>query len=240
MLIWAPRSGSLDLSMPTKPVAAGPPAANGVAELPTNPPLGPSGCSFPCHRMAHADAAFTVVQSPCRSLLLHDVGIDAPCCNVTVYGREQSTGRKADRMGGPLLPPLTANAGAAMLGVGGLAQSTAAGPAFEGAHIRFGIGGVTGAVNTISLSDRGPVITTIGDAAPVGICGSGIVDALAMLLEAGAVDETGRLLDAKEYAETGDPRLLAAITSFDGESAVLLTGTDGEEDALYLPHIFLR
>jgi uncharacterized 2Fe-2S/4Fe-4S cluster protein (DUF4445 family) len=112
--------------------------------------------------------------------------------------------------------------------------STAAGPAFEGAHIRFGIGGVSGAINTVNLGSEGPIVTTISDARPIGICGSGIVDALSMLLDTGVVDETGRLLDKDEYAAEGDERILGAMTSFEDETAILISGEDGSEEAIYM------
>ncbi len=72
--------------------------------------------------------------------------------------------------------------------------STAAGPAFEGANIRSGVGGIAGAIDTVGAA---PLFeyTTIGNASPVGICGSGIIDAVAELLDAEIIDETGRLAD---------------------------------------------
>lgn len=72
--------------------------------------------------------------------------------------------------------------------------SAAAGPAFEGAHIRCGSGAVKGAISGVKLTDDGEVyLTTIGDATPTSICGSGIVDAIAQMLHAGIIDETGRI-----------------------------------------------
>lgn len=72
------------------------------------------------------------------------------------------------------------------------ACSSAAGPAFEGANIRNGMGSIAGAISTVSLK-QGLGCTTIGDTRPIGICGTGVVDALAQLLEVGIVDETGRI-----------------------------------------------
>ena len=72
------------------------------------------------------------------------------------------------------------------------ACSTAAGPAFEGAHIRCGMGGVAGAINTAVVED-GIRFTTIGGEPARGICGSGLLDLVAGLLDAGVIDETGRL-----------------------------------------------
>ena len=81
-----------------------------------------------------------------------------------------------------------------------LACSTAAGPAFEGANIRNGVGGVKGAIDTVG---PGPAFqyTTIGNESPAGICGSGLIDMIARLLDAGVIDETGRLADDDEAEE---------------------------------------
>ncbi len=80
--------------------------------------------------------------------------------------------------------------------------STAAGPAFEGANIYNGTGGVDGAISEVSISDdREFQIKTIGGYKPIGICGSGLVDAVSCMLKAGIVDETGRILDTDELPE---------------------------------------
>lgn len=100
--------------------------------------------------------------------------------------------------------------------------STAAGPAFEGANIRHGVGGVSGAINTIMLDGDKLKYTTIEDKAPIGICGSGIVDALAVLLDAGIVDETGRLLDADEIESGIGQKLTDRLTEVEGLSAFII------------------
>lgn len=74
-----------------------------------------------------------------------------------------------------------------------LCCATAAGPAFEGAGITFGMPARAGAVDRVRWDGESLIVGTVRDAAPVGICGSGLIDALACLLEAGLVDETGRL-----------------------------------------------
>ena len=79
---------------------------------------------------------------------------------------------------------------------GVLACATAAGPAFEGAAISCGIGGVAGAVDSLSWREDGRLAaTTIGGLPPIGVCGSGIIDAAACLVRAGIVDDTGALAD---------------------------------------------
>jgi len=80
--------------------------------------------------------------------------------------------------------------------------ATAAGPAFEGAHIKRGMAGIKGAVNNIYLDENNQIICeTIGNITPKGICGSGIIDAVALMLEIGVIDETGRILESDEEDE---------------------------------------
>jgi len=71
--------------------------------------------------------------------------------------------------------------------------STAAGPAFEGAGISCGCGSVRGAIDRVEVENGVLKLHTIGDAAPVGICGSGLIDAIAAGLTIGAIDETGAM-----------------------------------------------
>ena len=74
-----------------------------------------------------------------------------------------------------------------------LACSTAAGPAFEGAEITFGMRATDGAIEKVWIEDDVKV-QTINKARPRGICGSGLIDAVAEMLRLGLLDETGRLL----------------------------------------------
>jgi len=74
-----------------------------------------------------------------------------------------------------------------------LCCSAAAGPAFEGASIKHGTGGIEGAIDSVKISGGQVKITTIGKAEPIGICGSGIVDAVAELLKEGIIDYTGKM-----------------------------------------------
>jgi uncharacterized 2Fe-2S/4Fe-4S cluster protein (DUF4445 family) len=74
-----------------------------------------------------------------------------------------------------------------------LCCSTAAGPAFEGGHILWGMRAAPGAVDRVQLSqaDGVPALSVIGGAAPCGICGSGLVSLVSELVAAGAVTPTG-------------------------------------------------
>jgi uncharacterized 2Fe-2S/4Fe-4S cluster protein (DUF4445 family) len=71
--------------------------------------------------------------------------------------------------------------------------STAAGPAFEGAHIKYGMGGIDGAISSVEIVDGDIITKTIGNKKATGICGSGLVDAIAVMLRLGVIDETGRI-----------------------------------------------
>lgn len=81
--------------------------------------------------------------------------------------------------------------------------SCASGPAFEGAHIKFGMRASTGAIERVFI-DRDTLevkVQTVEDAPARGICGSGIVDTLSQMLGAGLLDATGRI-----RARAGDRR----------------------------------
>jgi len=74
-----------------------------------------------------------------------------------------------------------------------LAASCPAGPAFEGGQITFGMPALPGAIEKVSIADDGTIATTvIGDVAPVGICGSGLVDLLGELLRTEQMNALGR------------------------------------------------
>ncbi|MCX7851298.1 MAG: ASKHA domain-containing protein, partial [Caldilineales bacterium] len=72
--------------------------------------------------------------------------------------------------------------------------SCASGPAFEGYHIRDGMRAQPGAVERVRIDGQGVHVQTIAAAAPVGICGSGILDAVAQLYRAGILNEAGRMV----------------------------------------------
>jgi len=76
-----------------------------------------------------------------------------------------------------------------------VACSCASGPAFEGAHIKHGMRAASGAVEGVWIDPNSlePSLTTIDDAEPVGICGSGLIDALSEMLKSGIVDTSGRI-----------------------------------------------
>lgn len=112
-----------------------------------------------------------------------------------------------------------------------LLAATAAGPALEGAHIKMGMSAISGAISRVNLppDDKNDFeISTISDAAPIGICGSGLIDAIACCLDTGLITEYGRICDDGEpedeefeeiyqifehkISETDDDKLQIALT----------------------------
>lgn len=71
--------------------------------------------------------------------------------------------------------------------------SAAAGPCFEGANLSCGMAGQAGAIDTVDATETGFSYTVVENEEARGICGSGVLDAVAMLLDVGVVDETGRM-----------------------------------------------
>ncbi len=105
-----------------------------------------------------------------------------------------------------------------------LACSTAAGPAFEGAKIRFGMRGAPGAIDHVELIDGELACYVIGGGEAKGICGSGLLDAVYALLGGGFVDESGRMC----------PEVPGPWTEVDGQPAFLL------RDGVYLTQKDIR
>jgi uncharacterized 2Fe-2S/4Fe-4S cluster protein (DUF4445 family) len=90
-----------------------------------------------------------------------------------------------------------------------------AGPAFEGAEISCGMRATVGAIEGVRIDGTGVTLQTIGDAPPVGLCGSGLIDAVAELYRRGLMDRTGRLKSAAEIAGL-PPSLAARLVTTDG------------------------
>jgi len=111
--------------------------------------------------------------------------------------------------------------------------ATAAGPAFEGAEIEMGMAAEPGAINHVRTQGDGSLVfceknkktvplcsyTVIDGIKPKGLCGSGLLDTLAVLLDIGAVDETGRLLECDKF-------WLVKQDENSNESGVYITAAD--------------
>jgi uncharacterized 2Fe-2S/4Fe-4S cluster protein (DUF4445 family) len=83
-----------------------------------------------------------------------------------------------------------------------LACSTAAGPCFEGAGISCGTAAVTGAIHRVRAVGREILFETIDGAPPIGLCGTGLVDAVAALLTIGVIDETGYMEEPYTFGDS--------------------------------------
>ena len=132
----------------------------------------------------------------------------SPCVSAYVGG-DITAGMTAcglDRPGPPRLYVDVGTNGEMALAANGTIWccSAAAGPAFEGAHIRCGCGSTPGAVSRVWLEPDGSLgFATIGGGKPRGICGSGLIDLTAALLAGGRMDETGRLETAEIFLADG-------------------------------------
>ena len=107
------------------------------------------------------------------------------------------------------------------------ACSAPAGPALEGAQIRHGMRGALGAIDRVAVDDDIHV-HTIGEADPLGICGSGLIDLLAGLLDTGVIDWTG--LIRVEAREALPPKLRERVV-MRGEERQVIVLRPGEAGA---------
>ena len=121
--------------------------------------------------------------------------------------------------------------------------STAAGPAFEAAKISCGVGGVNGAINKVSLSEGKLRVETIGGKPPIGLAGSGLIDAVAALLSLGKVEESGYMEEPFELAQgvvlqpsdIRELQLAKAAVRAGAETLLSLSGISASElDEVYL------
>ncbi len=116
-----------------------------------------------------------------------------------------------------------------------ISTSCASGPAFEGAHIKHGMRAAKGAIEYLQLTedDGSYRITyqTIGDAPPVGLCGSGILDALAEIRRLGIVDAGGRMQEGPGVRTlNGDREVVLVERKEDGnDTSIAITQQDVRE-----------
>lgn len=98
------------------------------------------------------------------------------------------------------------------------ATSAAAGPAFEGGNLSCGMAAVPGAISRVNLNGGRVDFSTIGNGRPSGVCGSGVIDAVAGLVEEGVVDRTGRILSPGEISSNLGNR----VDEMEGEAVFML------------------
>jgi len=106
--------------------------------------------------------------------------------------------------------------------------SCASGPAFEGAHIKHGMRAANGAIERLRLADGKVEYQTIGGAPPTGLCGSGILDAVAQLYLAGILNRGGRMDLQAGVRVQDEERAFVLVPEEDGDerSAITLTQKD--------------
>ena len=106
--------------------------------------------------------------------------------------------------------------------------SCASGPAFEGAHIKFGMRAAPGAIEHVRLSNERLEIQTIGGEAPVGICGSGLLDVVAQLRLNHVLDRNGKMGEhslVRHHTSTTE----FVLVERDGQEAITLSQKDVRE-----------
>ncbi len=102
-----------------------------------------------------------------------------------------------------------------------LATAAPAGPAFEGAAIRCGMRAADGAIEVVSMTPDEVRLQVIGDAEPAGLCGSGLVDAVAGMVGIGLLDHSGRFVSAEQAAAVA-PALAGRLTQLGKERVFVL------------------
>jgi uncharacterized 2Fe-2S/4Fe-4S cluster protein (DUF4445 family) len=109
--------------------------------------------------------------------------------------------------------------------------SCASGPAFEGAHIKDGMRAANGAIERLQLINDQVKYETIGGVPPVGLCGSGILDAIAQLYLAGVINRDGRIGNhARVRIHEGQPEfVLVSEEERSGSAAITITQKDVRE-----------
>ncbi|SPF54048.1 2Fe-2S iron-sulfur cluster binding domain protein [Candidatus Desulfosporosinus infrequens] len=134
----------------------------------------------------------------------------------------------ADRLSGvSLIVDIGTNGEIILTGKGRiLTCSTAAGPAFEGAEIKYGMRAAEGAVEGVSI-DQDVELTVIGGGKVRGICGSGLIDAIAQMLKVGVISSSGRYENRPLQLEELPPLVRGRLRNTERASEfVLVWGED--------------
>ncbi len=112
------------------------------------------------------------------------------------------------------------------------AISCASGPAFEGYHIKHGMRAASGAIERVQILDDIVQYQTVDEAPPVGICGSGALDAMAQLYLTGVLNKGGRMIDSHSRVRTRKEQrefILVTADERDGQPDITLTQKDVRE-----------
>jgi uncharacterized 2Fe-2S/4Fe-4S cluster protein (DUF4445 family) len=112
------------------------------------------------------------------------------------------------------------------------AVSCASGPAFEGGHIKDGMRAARGSIERLRIENDVIQYQTIDEAPPIGICGSGVVDAVAQLHLHGIIDQSGRMIAGHPNVRTHQKKrefVLVSAKERDGHPAIVITQQDVRE-----------
>jgi len=121
------------------------------------------------------------------------------------------------------------------------AASCAAGPAFEGARISHGSRAVAGAIEAVVVNSGDIDVDVIGGISPHSICGSGLIDAVAVLLELGVIDKSGRFARREELKSPLPAAILARMVEQERQPAfVLARSRDGDGQDVVLTQKDIR
>jgi len=110
-----------------------------------------------------------------------------------------------------------------------LATAAPAGPAFEAAQIKCGMRAAEGAIEGVRIEDDDLALEVIGDVDAVGICGSGLVDAVSELVQSGLLDHSGRFVADEQAAEI-HPGLAPRLSFIGKERVFVLHWRGGDRD----------
>jgi uncharacterized 2Fe-2S/4Fe-4S cluster protein (DUF4445 family) len=116
-----------------------------------------------------------------------------------------------------------------------LCSSSPAGPAWEGAYITWGMRAARGAIERAEIVDGDLQFRTIGNADPIGICGSGLLDLVCEFVRAGVIDKTGRILNVAELPATvGDDLKKRLVHHDNGSNHIAIARIDEERSIMLM------
>jgi uncharacterized 2Fe-2S/4Fe-4S cluster protein (DUF4445 family) len=114
-----------------------------------------------------------------------------------------------------------------------LTTAAPAGPAFEAASIKCGMRAAEGAIEVIKINQGAVEIQVIGEVPPVGICGSGLVDAVSELVKVGFLDSSGRFVDDVSALKI-QPNLASKLMTLENGERIFVLHGDASEPLVYL------
>ena len=114
-----------------------------------------------------------------------------------------------------------------------LTTAAPAGPAFEAASIACGMRAADGAIEVVHITTDAIQLGVIGDVEPVGICGSGLVDAVYALHNIGLLDDSGRFVTDDE-AQRIAPKIADNLITRDNDERAFVLGESSSGESVYL------